>query len=85
MHILRNHVSVVSLKDYNVQRFFNVDLNITECGAIIICCAEDYVICCMAHSFELTLGSHDLVLEGGQRDQFPCRQCISEQIFRVCE
>jgi hypothetical protein len=62
-----------------------MDLNITECGAIIICCAVDDVICCMARSSELTLGSQDLILEGGQRDQFPWHQCICEQIFRVCE
>jgi len=35
---------------------FNVDLNRAEWeGGIIICYAVDDVICCMAHSSELTL------------------------------
>jgi hypothetical protein len=29
--------------------FFNVDLNVAEWGAIIICCVVNDVICCMAH------------------------------------
>jgi hypothetical protein len=69
--------------------FFNVDLNVAEWGGggrgKNICCAVGDASCGMTLSSELKLGPQDLVLEHGQRIQFPCGQYNFVQICRMCE